>query len=137
MGGISVGSNTHVKSDCYFEGNYICIGNDVFINHKCSFYSYNDKSSNISIGNNVTVAMGVTFCTHTHRIGYSNRRAEIGTVSRPITVGEGTWIGANALILPGINIGKGSIIAAGAVVTENCKDNCLYAGVPAKKIKEL
>lgn len=55
----------------------------------------------------------------------------------PIVVEHGVWIGAGAVILPGVVIKQGAIIASGAVVTKECEANCIYAGVPAKKIKEL
>jgi acetyltransferase-like isoleucine patch superfamily enzyme len=47
------------------------------------------------------------------------------------------WIGANATICPGVSIGDGAVIAAGAVVTENVPENTVYGGVPAKFIKEI
>lgn len=52
-------------------------------------------------------------------------------------VDDGTWIGSCSLILPGVHIGKGVIIAAGSVVTKDCEDNCLYAGNPAKLVRRL
>lgn len=58
-------------------------------------------------------------------------------ISKPITIGNGCWIGANSIVLPGVNIGNGTIVAAGFVVIQDCEENSLYAGVPAKKIKQL
>lgn len=55
----------------------------------------------------------------------------------PIAVGDGVWIGARSVILPGATIGDGAVIAAGAVVTGNVEPNALYGGVPAKRIKDL
>lgn len=54
-----------------------------------------------------------------------------------INVGEGTWIGGRSTILPGVNIGKGCIIAAGSVATKDVPDNTMVGGVPAKQIKNL
>ena len=126
-----------MKSGCYFEGKKVTIGKNVFINHNCSFYSHNDDSSNICIEDGVTIAMGVTVCTHTHNIGCSERRAEVGTVTKPIVIGEGTWIGANATICPGVSVGKGCVIAAGSIVISDCLENGLYAGNPASLKKVL
>lgn len=56
---------------------------------------------------------------------------------QPITVGDGCWIGARAVILPGVTIGDGCVIAAGAVVSKDCAPNGMYAGVPARRIREL
>ena len=109
----------------------------MFINHDCSFYSYKNKENSlILIGDNVKIAMGVTFCTHTHELGDGVMRAG-KTVAAPITVGEGSWIGANVTILAGVHIGKGCIIAAGSVVTKDCENNGMYAGVPVSLKKYL
>ncbi len=55
----------------------------------------------------------------------------------PIVVGKNVWIGANATVLPGVTIGDGSIIAAGAVVTKDVPTNVIVGGVPAKIIKNI
>jgi len=54
-----------------------------------------------------------------------------------VTIGNGCWICTRAIILPGVKIGDGCIIAAGSVVTEDCEPNYLYAGVPVVKIRYL
>ncbi|NER49778.1 MAG: hypothetical protein F6J92_24415 [Symploca sp. SIO1A3] len=78
----------------------------------------------------------MTFITTEHKIQDSARRA--GPVyGRPILVEDGAWIAANSTILPGITIGKGAIIAAGAMVTKDVPSNVLVGGVPAKMIKGL
>ena len=82
------------------------------------------------------IAYKVTFITSTHEIADRIRRAG-KPISEEITVGDGTWIGANVTILPGVNIGSGVIIAAGSVVVHDCEDNSIYAGNPAKLIKKL
>lgn len=58
-------------------------------------------------------------------------------IHKPITVGKGCWIGANAIILPGVTIGDGCIIGAGAVVNKDCAPNGLYVGVPTKRVRDL
>lgn len=76
------------------------------------------------------------FVTSTHELGDKERRAGRNDV-RGIEVGDGTWIGAGAIILPGVKIGKGVVIGAGSVVTKDCEDNCVYVGNPALKVKAL
>ncbi|WP_373693888.1 hypothetical protein [Parafrankia sp. BMG5.11] len=72
-----------------------------------------------------------------HRVGSSSRRAGKG-YSSSISVGEGTWVGARALILGGAELGPGSIVAAGAVVLAGTyPPNALLAGVPAKTVRIL
>lgn len=127
-----------IRGRCIFFGNQINIGKNSFINHNCKFYShYNIPESCINIGNNVFLGMDVLITTHTHNISSREQRASNDTVFKPVTIGDGTWIGANVTIIPGITIGSGCVIAAGSVVIRDCEDNCLYAGNPAKKIKEL
>ena len=137
MGGVKTGKNTAIHSNCYFCGNYVRIGANCFVNNFCKFYSYSNDDSLIEIEDNVTIAMNVVFCTHTHEVGDESRRAIRKTVVAPIKIGAGTWIGANAIILPGVSVGRGCVIAAGAVVNRNCEDNCIYGGVPATLIKRL
>lgn len=116
----------------YFTGKKVSIGKGTFINYSCFF----DNSASITIGDNCDIAFGVTFCTSTHEMGSSERRAG-SAIGQPIIVGKGCWIGARSMILPGVSIGSGCIIAAGSVVTKECEPNSLYAGVPAKRIKIL
>ncbi|WP_308493924.1 acyltransferase [Microbacterium terrisoli] len=74
------------------------------------------------------------FVTATHVVGDATRRAAAAT-SAPIVVGDGVWIGARAIILPGVSIGDGCVIAAGAVVARDCEPHGLYGGVPAMRIR--
>ena len=55
----------------------------------------------------------------------------------PVTIGDNVWVAANATILPGVKIGEGAVIAAGAVVTEDIPANVMAAGIPARVIKQL
>ena len=64
------------------------------------------------------------------------RRKPIGYAS-PVTIGNDVWIGANAVILPGVTIGNNVVVVAGAVVTKDVPDNTLVAGVPGQKIRDL
>ena len=62
---------------------------------------------------------------------------EQGITTKPIIIGDDVWIGANAVILPGVTIGKHCVVAAGAVVTKDVPDNTIVGGVPAKEIKKI
>ncbi|WP_442978418.1 DapH/DapD/GlmU-related protein [Rhodococcus sp. ADH] len=80
--------------------------------------------------------MQVLFVTSTHEIGPSEKRGG-KAISRPIIIGNGVWIGARSVILPGAMIGHGAVIAAGSIVSGNIPDNMLFGGVPAKEIRKL
>lgn len=121
-----------IMPGCWFGGTSLSIGRDSTVNYGVFF----DTSAPISIGERCDIGMQVMFCTGTHRIGEVGRRA--GTsVSQPIRIGSGTWIGTRAVILPGVTVGQGCVIAAGAVVTRDCADNTVYAGVPARAVRTL
>lgn len=131
LAGMNIG-NSGVRSGCKFSGSNIEIKNGAFINHN-TFINCDEK---VTIGNNVYIAFDVLITTNSHEVGNPTQRAQ-GTRRLPIAIGDGSWIGARATILPGVSIGEGCIIAAGAVVVKNCEANGLYAGVPAKRIKDL
>jgi maltose O-acetyltransferase len=88
-------------------------------------------NANIHIGDRCDIGPGVEFIPGSHIIGNASRRAGEGT-AKPITVGNGTWIGAKSVILGGVNIGEGCVVAAGSVVTHDVPSNSLVAGVPAR-----
>ena len=103
----------------------------------CKFFSHTKTGSDIIIGDDVAIAMGVTLTTHTHQISSGKRRAERKTVFRPIVIGDGCWIGANVTILPGVTIGRGTVVGAGSVVVKDLDANSVYVGNPARKIRQL
>jgi acetyltransferase-like isoleucine patch superfamily enzyme len=101
--------------------------------------SYVNKGSMITntyVGKNVAIGPGVIIGPANHEIGPSKRRAGRG-IFKPVKIEDGAWIGARAVILGGVNVGHGSIVAAGAVVTKDVPPNTMVGGVPAKVIKYL
>jgi galactoside O-acetyltransferase len=96
-----------------------------------------DFGGQILIDEDCLIGPGVVFRTANHN--YHDRNTLIrlqGHSSADIIVEKDVWIGANAVILPGVTIGRGSVVGAGAVVTRNVESYSVVAGVPAKKIKE-
>ncbi|MFK3987042.1 acyltransferase [Exiguobacterium mexicanum] len=126
-----------IRQGVYFFSNNIKIGEKSFINSFTKFYctSFEEKGC-ISIGKNVYIGMGCLFTTITHEIGTSEQRAG-KNIYENIIIGDGVWIGANCTILPGIIVEEGCIIAAGSTVNKNCLANGLYAGTPAKRVRNL
>ncbi|MCK1799884.1 glycosyltransferase [Micrococcus sp. XM4230B] len=90
----------------------------------------------VVLGKNVYIGPRAVLITARHSVGSADQRAGQGAPAA-VTVGDGTWIGANATVLPGVTIGGGCVIAAGAVVTADCEANGLYVGVPARRVKDL
>ena len=130
--GVIVGEGTSVGSRCTFVGSRVTLGVRTFINWGVTF----DATAEIVVGDRVSIAPGAMLVTGSHEIGDARRRA--GTLaSAPIRIADGCWIGARATVLPGVTIAGGCVIAAGAVVAHDCEPNGLYAGVPARRVREL
>lgn len=107
------------------------IGSATFVNARCFF----DGFAPVHIGNNCLVGMGALFLTSYHSVdGVGSYGPPQG---RQIEIGNGCWIGARAVILPGVTICDGVVIGAGAVVTKPISTPGLYAGVPARLVREL
>ena len=110
------------------------IGNGSWISPRCVFYTH--QKALIHIGQRCDIGHSVEFIPGGHRIGTAWRRAGEG-IALPIEIGDGCWIGARSVILGGVRIGAGSVVAAGSVVTRDVPDNVLVAGVPARIKREL
>lgn len=122
-----------VQPGSFFRGPAVTIGRQSFINTRCFF---ENGLAPVEIGSRCEIAMEVMFCTATHSLGEEYCRAG-DVVGLPIKVEDGCWIGTRATILPGVTINQGCVVAAGAVVIKDCEANGLYAGVPARRIKDL
>lgn len=95
-----------------------------------------DGEGSITIKRNVHIGPGVKILSGSHVIGPARQRAG-RNIASDIVIGNGVWLGAGAMILEGVNVADGCIIAAGAVVTKSTEPHGLYAGVPAKRRKDL
>ena len=131
--GIEIGDGTEIKSRCTIAGpGKVSFGADGYVNFACIF----DATGDITVGDRVNIAPGVAIGTCTHDIGPARQRAG-RRFPDAVRIGDGCWIGMNVAILPGVTIGSGCVIAAGAAVTEDCEPNGLYGGVPARRIRDL
>jgi maltose O-acetyltransferase len=119
-----------IFSGTLFRTTDVAIGDGTFVNHRCLF------DGPVVLGRNVAVSTSVTFAGGGHELGPSGARAGAST-QRPIIVGDGAWIGANAVILGGVTIAPGCVIGAGAVVTRSTEPDAVYVGVPARRIRTL
>lgn len=90
----------------------------------------------VRIGHRVSLGMDVMILSGTHDIGDSRRRCG-GYNFQPVEIGDGTWVGSRVLILPGVTIGAGCVVAAGAVVTRRMPPNSVVAGNPARVISKF
>lgn len=92
--------------------------------------------TNTNIGTRVNIGAFVRLITDSHAVRNKIRRAG-DFYTNPITIEDGAWIGASTTVLGGVRIGRGALVAAGSVVTEDVPPNTLVGGVPAKIIRKL
>ena len=111
-------------------GYNISVGEHFFANTNCFILDV----TRVSIGNNVMLGPNVMILTATHPIDYKKRNKGLG-LGKPVFIDDNVWIGAGAIINPGVHIGKNSIIGSGSVVTHDIPSNVIAAGNPCKVIK--
>lgn len=130
----SLGKNSVIES-------FSCINNavgDVLIGDYTRIGMHNTVIGPVTIGNHVNLAQGITITALNHNFTDKEKRIdEQGISTSAVNIGDDIWIGANAVILPGVTIGHHAVIAAGAVVNKDVPAHTLVAGVPAKVIKEI
>lgn len=120
---------------------FACINNavgDVIIGDHTRIGLHNTIIGPVDIGNHVNLAQGITVTALNHNFSDTNKRIdEQGVSTNPVTIEDDVWVGANAVILPGVTIGEHCVVAAGAVVTKDMPPHSLVAGIPAKVIKNI
>lgn len=130
----SLGKHSVVES-------YSCINNavgDVLIGDYTRIGIHNTIIGPVTIGSHVNLAQGITVTALNHNFDNINENIDSqGITTKQVIINDDVWIGANAVILPGVTIGRHSVVAAGAVVTMDVPENTVVGGVPAKIIKRL
>lgn len=123
--GKSVSLYQNVEIDMQSAGAQVKIGNNTFINRRSKIFCKNM----VHIGNRCAISWDVTIMDNDfHYIGANDN-------SKPIYIGDDVWIGCHSLILKGVNIGDGAVIAAGSIVTKDVPSYSVVGGNPAKVIK--
>ncbi len=110
----------------------LLIGEGCWFNVGCLL----DVNADLMIGDRVALGQEVMILTNGHRIAGRDRRAGM-LDARPVTIEAGAWLSTRCTILPGVTVGAGTVVAAGAVVTNSVPANVLVGGVPAQVIREL
>ena len=113
--GAKVGKNVRICSSALFVGTgHLEIGNNTWIGHRCII----STSSSIKIGSDCDIAPNVYIGNGTHQITPDRKRIADIEISEDIIIGNGCWLCAGSMVLPGVTIQEKSVVAAGAVVTK-------------------
>ncbi len=106
--------------------------NSVFMNFNCCILDV----AEVQIGDNCMMGPNVQIYTATHPLEFKERNSGL-EFAKPISIGKNVWIGGNAVICPGVNIGNNVVIGAGSIVTKSFPDDVFIAGNPAKIVKSI
>jgi acetyltransferase-like isoleucine patch superfamily enzyme len=132
-----LGDNCRLEPGIYFKfdwywktGPSIIVGDRVFIGRAVEF----NIQGRIEIGNDCLIASGCIFVDHDHGMDLRQPMRSQPQESHPILIRPNVWIGANAVILKGVEISEGAVIGAGSIVTKSIPPNEIWCGNPAKKM---
>lgn len=125
--GIQIGKECFIHMGCFFEGKNIIIGNNVVIGRNCYLGGAGGK---LIIKDNVSITAQVYIFCSTHIKDSTSFSCEY----KDVVIENHAWIGARGMILPGVRIGKGSILGAASVATKDIPDYTVFAGSPAKEV---
>lgn len=137
----SLGENLVIQPPVYFDYGNLFIGSNSFINFRFTAID----CAKIEIGENVLIGPGVTMATAMHPMLAEERRTKChpdGNIygieyALPIWIADHVWVGSNAVILPGVSIGEGTVIGAGSVVTGDIPAGVLAVGNPCRVVRRL
>jgi maltose O-acetyltransferase len=126
-----VGAGTSVQMGCRFlNGRKVYLGDRNVINFGCLF---DGRHYQIKTGSDVSIGPEATILT----LGHDPQSPEFTDKGGDVIIGDKVWIAYRAIILPGVTIGEGAVVGAGAVVTKDLEPYSIVAGNPAKVIKKL
>lgn len=123
---IKIGKGSSIHLNCRINKTKIQIGINTAINRKC----YLDSRGGLTIGNNVSISPEVHLITASHDV----QSKEFTFYTLPIIIEDYVWVGTRATVLPGVTLGKGCVVASGAVVVKDVDPFAIVGGVPAKTI---
>ena len=129
-----IGENAYIEPPFHanFGGRHVHIGRDFYANFNLTLVD----DADIRIGDGCMCAPNVVIATAAHPIDSEMRRAAL-QYNLPVTIGNNVWLGAGAIVLPGVTIGDNTVVGAGAVVTKNLPANVVAVGNPARVLREI
>lgn len=130
--GVDMGHAVAIMPRIQVTSGQLSIGKGVFINTDCRFAC----GGSIAIGDYCQISARVSFETIDHQL-LPVQEGKRPSKPSPIRVENNVWIGSGAILLPGVTVGEGAVVAAGAVVTKDVRPYTVVGGVPARVIKDL
>ena len=131
--GASIGNDVHISGNVHIENPHLLtIGHRTYIVAGCIL----DGKATITIGDDCGIAAGTIIVSTTHQIGTGDSRVGPG-LDLAVSIGSGSWLGANVTVAAGVSIGKRCVVGAGSVVLQNCDDDGMYVGAPARRVRSL
>lgn len=127
--GVVFGDQVTLNRYAYVQGGQggVRLGNRVEINN----FSIVNGTGGVDIGDDTLIGPGVRIISYQHRYAAGQTIRSQPTEGKPIRIGRDCWIGANAVLLAGVTVGDGAVVAAGAIVTKDVPSGAIVAGVPA------
>jgi maltose O-acetyltransferase len=134
---LKIGAGSLVMGELVLSGSgdwssLLSVGADTYISGPLRI----NLGGSVRIGSGVNIGHDCLLLTVDHEIGGPDRRAGWSTC-KPIVIEDGAWIASKVVILPGVTVGRGAVVAAGSVVTKNVPANTLVGGIPAKVMRQL
>lgn len=127
------GENSIIEPPFYcVYGQNISLGDFVYLNVLCTILDCNE----VRIGNHVMIGPNVQIYTPAHEL-QAEARNQGWEVAKAIVIEDNVWIGGGAILLPGVKVGRNSVVGAGAVVTREVPPNTVVVGNPARVIREI
>lgn len=136
------GKDPYLQGPIQFDyGRYTSVGDNFYANFNLTILDI----CPVTIGDNVMLGPNVTIATPLHPLRWQQRnphKQENGQdttmeYGAPITIGDNCWLASNVTVCPGVTIGSGCVVGAGAVVTHDMPENSLVLGVPAKAVRQI
>jgi len=125
--GYRIGPGVAIHMGCFVTGEHIEIGRNSVINRRC----YLDGRGGLRIGESVSISPEVYLISATHAAD----DPKFGSVMKPVLIGDRVWIGARAMVLPGVTIEEGAVLGAGSVAGKNIPSRAICVGNPARQVR--
>jgi putative colanic acid biosynthesis acetyltransferase WcaF len=132
--GAKIGENVRICSSVRIQGtSRLEIGDDTWIGHQTFILC----SAPVKIGSHVDIAPQVYIGTGTHQVDKEGLHSAGEGVSKPIVIDDGAWLGARSVVMPGITIGKKSVLGAGTLVLADVPEMVVVVGIPGRILRSL